>query len=754
MRFTTRIDSRLFMRRVWFIFFLVSGFCSLLYQVVWLRLAMARFGVTTALVSIVLSVFMGGLALGSWGGGALMRRLAHRPAAVGLRIYAAIELITAASALLVPVLLNHGRTLLATRAEASWGSAAYYAGSAVCVLVALLPFCTSMGATFPVALGVLGRARDASRGFSYLYVANVMGAALGTVVTGFVLIEILGFSGTLRVAAVLNALLGAAAWALSLRSEARAEAGAATTDTGGDAPREEAPAAAGPLLTALFLTGLVSMGMEVVWVRQLTPYLGNVVYSFSSIVAIYLVATFAGSALYRRWTRARASACVAPWAWVVVALASLLPLAAGDPRLGAEGAFRSGLLRALLGLAPFCGALGVLTPMLMDRWSRGEPRRAGFGYAVNIVGCILGPLVGGFVLLPVLGERASLVVLAVPLFLIALLPAAGGTVAAPRRAAIPVLLAGGAASALLFASTRSYESLYKHAVVRRDATATVTAAGRGMQRQLLVNGKGMTVLTPLTKMMAHLPLAFLEHAPRRAIVICFGMGTSHRSVLSWRIESTAVELVPSVPELFGYFHDDAETVLRSPRSHVVIDDGRRYLERAEGLADVILVDPPPPVEAAGSSLLYTREFYEAARRRLAPDGILQQWIPEGEPLVISAFLKAVRAVFPHVRTFESIEGWGLHILASGRPIPHVTGATLAARLPAAAARDLLEWGPQPTASEQFAAVLARERVPDDLIARAPDAPALVDDHPLNEYFLLRRYLRVPAAREARGPEGH
>jgi spermidine synthase len=317
----------------------------------------------------------------------------------------------------------------------------------------------------------------------------------------------------------------------------------------------------------------------------------------------------------------------------------------------------------------------------------------------------------------------------------------------------PALAGGAAVAALLFAGTRSYESLYKRAVVRRDATATVTATGRGMNRHLLVNGNGMTGLTPLTKMMAHLPLAFLERPPRRAIVVCFGMGTSHRSVLSWRIESTAVELVPSVPELFGYFHDDAEAVLRSPRSRIVIDDGRRYLERSEGLADVIVIDPPPPVEAAGSSLLYSREFYVAARRRLAADGILQQWIPAGEPLVVSALLKAVREVFPHVRTFESVEGWGLHILARGVPIPEMSGAALAERLPDAAARDLVEWGPLPTAAAQLADVLAREKSADELIARAPEARPLADDHPVNEYFLLRRHLQTPATREARGPQG-
>jgi len=291
--------------------------------------------------------------------------------------------------------------------------------------------------------------------------------------------------------------------------------------------------------------------------------------------------------------------------------------------------------------------------------------------------------------------------------------------------------------------------------VRRDSTATVTAWGRGMSKRLLVNGVGMTVLVPLTKMMAHLPLAFQTEPPRRALTICFGMGTSFRSTLSWGVDGTAVELVPSVPTLFGYFHRDAPLLLSSPRTHVVIDDGRRFLERSRESFDVILIDPPPPVEAAGSSLLYSREFYEALKPRLAPHGIVQQWIPGGEDLTVVSFVRAMRESFPYVRAFVSIQKWGLHLLASRQPIPVTTPAVLASRLPPAAARDLLEWGPGVTAEEQFARALRGEIDPERVIARVPGAGPLHDDRPVNEYYFLRRArgrheaagLFVPAAGE-------
>src|SRR6516164_9121118 len=135
--------------------------------------------------------------------------------------------------------------------------------------------------------------------------------------------------------------------------------------------------------------------------------------------------------------------------------------------------------------------------------------------------------------------------------------------------------------------------------------------------------------------MAHLPLALNGHA-QSGLVICFGMGTTARAMLSWGIETRSVDLVPSVPELFGFFFADASSVLADPRMHIVIDDGRRFLLRTSDNYDVITIDPPPPVEAAASSLLYSREFYRVIKTHLKADGILAQWFPSHEKRVLSA----------------------------------------------------------------------------------------------------------------------
>ncbi len=393
-----------------------------------------------------------------------------------------------------------------------------------------------------------------------------------------------------------------------------------------------------------------------------------------------------------------------------------------------------------LGIAAFSGLLGFLTPRLVDRFSEGDPNRAGVGYAVNVAGCILGPLFAGFVLLPYLDERYALVTLALPWLLVALSYTLFRQHGSAKRFTAQRAIAS---SVILFASfglifmTQSYVQRVPKAQIRRDSTATVIAAGQGMHKLLAVNGVNMTILTPITKLMASMPLAFLDHPPQNALVICFGMGTTHRSMLSWGIDSTAVDLVPSVPALFWYYHADGRELLKSPHSHVVVDDGRRFLERTTGQYDVIVIDPPPPIGAAGSSLLYSREFYSAAQKRLRPDGILQQWFPGGDAMTAAAIARALKESFPYVRAFVSIEGWGVHYLASRQPIPDRSATDLAKRMPASAAADLVEWGPFPTAEQQFAAVLKNEVPIDRIVALDVYAPAMQDDRPVNEYYMLR-----------------
>ncbi len=735
------------MNRFWYLgFFVVSGFCSLVYETVWLRLAMAKFGVTTPMVSIVLSIFMAGLALGSWAGGVVARRLENSEAKVPLRFYGLIEILIGASGLVVPFLIRFGyEMMMNTRNTFVWDSSRYYLASGLWITVSLLPWCTCMGATFPIAMSAIRKTSTGGSGqsFSYLYLSNVLGAILGTLVPAYFLIEMLGFRGTMRIATALNVLLAATVFALSF--------GKLNSIVKPAEPMQEkfAPARLYSLPVSsifwfLFITGVCSMAIEVVWIRLFTPYLGNVVYSFATILALYLGATYAGSLVYRKWMRSNpleGSGVV----WVLLGPLALVALAFADRAMPIplHGLWLA--LRAGMGVVPFSAALGFLTPLLVDHFSGGDPDRAGKAYAVNVLGSIAGPLLAGFWILPWLGEHWGMVALSVPLFGIGLVTVLSGksSEASGRGVLRNRILYSGAvlASVPLAVFTEGYESRFAHREELRDYTATVIATGEGMNKLLLVNGVGMTILTPITKYMTHLPLAFLDRQPKKALVICFGMGTTFRSMLSWGVDTTAVDLVPSVPKLFGYYHPDGPELMKSPLAHVVADDGRRFLERTNEQYDVITLDPPPPVSAPTTSLLFSREFYSILKRHLRPGGIVQIWVyTEGtrwDRAFPAAAAKAIEESFPYTRAFLTVDGWGLHILASNDPIPLKDAKTLASRLPEKAAKDFVEWGPASTPEGMFAIVLRQEiplKTVSDLDARVP---AIQDNDPINEYYFLR-----------------
>ena len=197
----------------------------------------------------------------------------------------------------------------------------------------------------------------------------------------------------------------------------------------------------------------------------------------------------------------------------------------------------------------------------------------------------------------------------------------------------------------------------------RDHTATVISAGTGMLKHLYVNGQGITTLSTITKSMAHMPLGFQKTPPHSALTICFGMGTTYRSLLTWGIKTTAVELVPSVKKAFVYYHADAQQVLNNPLGQVVVDDGRRFLRRTSETFDIVTIDPPPPVEASGSSLLYSPEFYTLMKKKMAPNAILQQWFPGNEGPDAQAIARSLVNSFTYVKVYRSLaEHEGLHFL--------------------------------------------------------------------------------------------
>jgi spermidine synthase len=722
--------------------FFISGFCSLVYQMVWTRLAFASFGIITPVLSVVLSVFMLGLAAGSWAGGRGVAGLVRATGLSPIFFYGAAELIIGCGGVLVPKLFKIGERLLLSSGQSD--SFRYLFLSALALSVSILPWCVFMGVTFPLMMAyVREQEKESAKSFSFLYFANVLGAMSGSILTVLVLVEVLGFVHTLVFAAAGNVLIAAVSVGLgfkSLRRETKSfPSPAAPALTSGAAGSRLAP-------WILFSTGFSAMAMEVVWTRVMTPVLRTQVYSFAFIIFAYLGATFVGSLLYRDQLRRNSTWSISTLIGILAATA-LLPIFAVDPAAVKavwvldggmyEESWRAKVL-ILASICPLCAVLGYLTPSLIDQYSAGQPAKAGKAYGINIVGCVLGPLFASYVLMPHMRERYGLILLTLPLFALFWV-CAGNLSRTQRLVLIPVNIA-----ALVWAlfGAGDFDRLLiqreANTEIRRDYAASVDSFGRGGGRRLLVNGIGMTVLTPATKYMVHLPMAFHRGKAESALIICFGMGTTFRSALTWDVETTVVELVPSVAQAFAFYHADTALVLSNPKGRVVIDDGRRYLERAGEKYDVLVVDPPPPVEAAGSSLLYSRQFYELAKKHLKPNAILETWIPGSPWDTRQAILRSIYESFPYVRCFASIENCGVHILASMEPIAGKSASQLAEAMPERAKRDILEWSKTGDLTADLQNVLSKEiQITNELNADLKFA--ITDDQPFNEYFFLRQH---------------
>lgn len=732
------------MKRLWrtllFLLFFLSGFSGLVYQVVWTRMGFASFGIITPVLSVVLSVFMLGLAVGSWWGGRSISWLVSKSGLSAAYFYGAAEFVIGVGAFAAPKMFQVSQSiLLPTGAMNSLG---YLLLSAMAIAISIFPWCLCMGTTFPFMMAyVREREHDNTGSFSFLYLANVLGAMCGTALTAVVLIELLGFHRTLWVAAAANFAIALISIGLGLRSRQSTITPPSAPFAADVSGSPEAPSNRG-VWAILFFTGFAAMAMEVVWSRAFTPVLKTQVYSFAMILFAYLGATFLGSLIYR-WDLARNQVRSVSVLMAVLAISAFLPVLLNDPRivelrpLNYDISPRSALF--LLGsICPLCAALGYLTPSLIDRYAAGQPRRAGQAYAINVLGCILGPLVGGYLLLPFMSERWALTLLGLP-FVVYWLIHPGSTSLTTRRIFNTALLG---VLVWVFFLSDDYEQLYldsvSHVAVRRDYAASVISFGSNMNKFLFVNGIGMTKLTPITKFMAHLPLALHVGPPKSALVICFGMGTTYRSALSWNIDTTAVELVPSVVEEFGFYHADADWCMSQPNGHVIIDDGRRFLRRCGRNFDVIVVDPPPPVEAAGSSLLFSTEFYSLAKEHLNKNGIVQMWYPGSNEQTTEAVLRSFSESFPYIRSYVSIEGWGAHLLGSMEPIPDLHAGELQAHMPKGARGDLLEWtSPGRDAATYIGRVVTGEFSLGKYLSPNPHI-LVTDDQPFNEYFLLRQ----------------
>jgi hypothetical protein len=240
-----------------------------------------------------------------------------------------------------------------------------------------------------------------------------------------------------------------------------------------------------------------------------------------------------------------------------------------------------------------------------------------------------------------------------------------------------------------------------------------------------------------------------------ALVVAFGMGSSFRTALIAGLRSDAVELVPSVPELFHWFYPDAPAVLADPGGRVIVADGRNYLELTDQRYDIIVTDPPPPIESAGASVISSLEYYATGRNRLRPAGVMMQWLPWGSSVDgFRAHLRSFAAVYPEVLVVFAPARHGVFMLGSTSPVrldPDDVRLVLARP---GVLDDLSSAYDAPVdTTDEWVKILGELSwlSGDEVDAFVGDGPLVTDDRPLPEYFLLRHLFgpKSPMATEER-----
>jgi spermidine synthase len=738
--------ARLALSTVALLFF-ASGLAGLVYQELWLRLLGLVFGVTVYAASTVLAGFMGGLALGSALGGRYADRV-RRP----LLVYGVAEVLVGLSALATPYALRavEGAYVALHPSLLHVPGALTALRFALSIAVLLVPTML-MGATFPLVVRAsLGGTRPLGEDASVLYAANTAGGIAGTLLAGFWMIGGLGIAVSFRAAAALNVAVGLAA---VLVSRAREQ----------DAAREAAPVgtaqAAAPdalrrrLLVVFAVSGFASLALEVVWFRVLSLFLQVTAYAFSIMLAAFLTGIAAGSAWAARLFRKHRD-----WlAWLValeilLAIAAALSLLALDrsydvlrllgPYLGRPSDRRALLMlvASFLTLVPATFLMGVAFPVGLRLFAQGDGRtgtRVGRFYAWNVCGSILGALAGGFLLLPLIGSRRSVVVLSA-LSLASGLWLATGLPAGRRRFGWAWATAGTAAFA---AAAVTAPDPFAIALARRypgerllwsqeGPQASVNVHQMGQARVFYLDGKHQADDTALVvrihREMGALALA-VHPSPRKVLVIGLGGGVTAGAVaLDPRAQVDVVELSRSVVGGAEWFRHVNGDVLRRPNVRLRVDDGRNVLLLTPERYDAVTADIIQP-HHAGAGSLYSAEYFRLARQALGEDGIMVQWISPRSEQHYKLILRTFLSVFPEA----SLWGDGSLVVGSAARLG-LTPESFALRLEEPGVRDALA----PLGVTDYPSLRALHRADGPALrAFVGEGPLLTDDRPLVEYFL-------------------
>ena len=752
---TVSTDSRPDGAPVWLVpalvcLLILSGICALVYQVLWLRLLSLTFGVTTHAASTVLASFMGGLALGSFVAGRLADRVRHP-----LRLFGLVELSIGLCALATPIALaGVHRLYLAIFPHLPESLALATAVRFTLSFAVLLVPTALMGATLPIVIkSSVARIDRIGTRIGVLYASNTAGAIAGAMLAGFYLIPHIGLKRSFLLAACVNALVGVIAVVTSryVRPIPLSGISALAVEASIALPR------ASYLVLAVFaISGFASLALEVIWFRVLILFLGPTTYAFTLMLASVLAGIAVGSALVAPMMRLRIdwlqALAVLQMGAAVVALQSLSSLrrAVRVPDwLSSLAAWPGGdLLPAavatVVAIFPTAVFFGLAFPVGLRLWAGTEPterhtaERIGVFYSLNVCGGILGSIVAGFVLLPGLGSRGSLIAMSA-LFLVSGLMLQAALVR--RRPALTVLVAGGA---VFFFAVQAQSVPQPLDIARRrvhpgspplwreegiQTTVTVVGGPGTGNRLMYLNGRhqaddsaGMVFIH---RRIGALP-AVLHRHPRRALVVGLGGGVTPGALSQFPgLQLDLVELSESVVRAAAFFSHVNFDVLHRGNVRTHLDDGRNFLLRTRTQYDVITADAIFP-EHAGANNVNSVEYFRLVRNALAPDGVALHWNGGATGTQYKLILRAFVAAFPEA----TLWGDGTLMVGTKQPLT-VSRGRIEAMLKDPATREILAL----MHVESFDHLQRMFRAsPADIQAFVGEGPMLTDDKPAIEYF--------------------
>ncbi|MFM9970028.1 MAG: fused MFS/spermidine synthase [Burkholderiales bacterium] len=713
-----RVGVRKVLKNPLFALFFVSGFCGLIYESLWSHYLKLFLGHAAYAQTVVLIVFIGGMAIGAWVCGRVAPRIRYP-----LLAYAAAELIIGICAIAFhPVYVGVTEWAYSTLLPATCGAEDWCVTSWLVAALLILPQSILLGTTFPLMTGGILRVfpGEPGRRIGLLYFLNSFGAVFGVLTSAFVLIPNIGLPNTSVLVGILNLVLGLCVVLIALRveiprvglfqevpSQSAPSRDAASTDIDGSISTRL-------LLWVALLTGLSSFIYEVVWIRMLSLVLGSSTHAFELMLASFIL----GIALGGWWIRGRIDGLRDPRRYlaVVQVLMGLFAIAT----IGLYNAsfdFMAWMLTALsrsvsgyqlfnLGgalismsvmLAPtfMAGMTLPLLTFLLMRSSMGE-RSIGYVYAWNTFGSIAGVIIAVHFALPQLGLKYSLVVaglIDVLLGIVLIWPAAKASRNWRRAAMASLLLAVVAGALLQIDPMRTASGVFRGGLANlpqknellfhRDGKTASVDVVRAADGRIFIqsNGKPDASYQPLPNARPTIDEATqvliaavgLAHRPQaeEVAIIGFGSGISTAAMLGSpaikRVDT--IEIEPAMVEGARHFRPANEAAYADPRSKIVQEDAKSYFARGGQRYDIIVSEPSNPW-VSGVSSLFTREFYARLRLSLKPGGLLVQWIHayEFNATLLASIFAALGGEFGDYVVY--VHGYDLMVVATmGSSLP-------------------------------------------------------------------------------------